>query len=220
MTTRPTLSSRLRYAALLALALFGASAWPACAHRSAQASQAAPGAISIPSLTHGQMRVVGDHLGAIRSLADAQFPTDPTFRRLQGFVNLQSFVCFRGAVPGSLTDEDSPFNECAHAYLAAARLLLQHLQTMPGTNREAVNSLVQRMDAQMYENGASFVMCRYSEEPFSTGEVIPPHWALLPFHLPSLATFATPVLLAGTAAAFAWRRRSKAPPRRFGSHAG
>jgi hypothetical protein len=39
--------------------------------------------------------------------------------RIENYVNLQSFACLWGLVPGSLKDEGSPFNECAHAYLAA-----------------------------------------------------------------------------------------------------
>ena len=67
------------------------------------------------------MQVIADNLSAIRDLADRQEPTDLTMRRLQDFVNLQSFACLWGLVPGSLTDERSPFNECAHSYLAALR---------------------------------------------------------------------------------------------------
>ncbi len=42
------------------------------------------------------MAVIADNLSAIRALADAQFPTDPLMRRLQGYVNLQSFACLWG----------------------------------------------------------------------------------------------------------------------------
>ena len=81
------------------------------------------------------MQVIAANLPAIRDLAERQDPTDLTMRRLQDFVNLQEFACLWGMVPGSLTDEASPFNECAHSYLAGARALLMHLRQMPGGDR-------------------------------------------------------------------------------------
>ena len=51
-----------------------------------------------------------------------------TMWRLEDYLSLQSFACLWGLVPGSVTDEASPFNECSHAYLAAARALLLHLR--------------------------------------------------------------------------------------------
>ena len=66
------------------------------------------------SLTHGQMAVIADNLSAIRSLADERTPGDLVMWRLRDYVNLQLFACLWGAVPGSVRDEASPFNECAH----------------------------------------------------------------------------------------------------------
>ncbi len=131
--------------ALLAVAL----AVPASAHRQATGRQAPEGAIAIPSLSHGQMAVIADNRTAILDLAGQQFPTDPTMRRLEAFINLQFFDCMRGIVPGSVEDERSPFNECSHACLAGTRALLMHLQVMPG-DRAAVRSLVAKTNAKCW----------------------------------------------------------------------
>ena len=144
------------------------------------------------------MQVIAANLPAIQDLADRQDPTDLTMRRLRDFVNLQKFACLWGKVPGSLADEASPFNECAHSYLAGARALLLHLHEMPGGNRPAVDALVSRIEVEMLSGGASLILCRYSDEPFNTNEVIWPHWIRIPLHFPSLATFAAVLsLLAG-----------------------
>ena len=144
------------------------------------------------------MQVIADNLWAIRDLADRQEPTDLTMRRLQDFVNLQSFACLWGLVPGSLTDERSPFNECAHSYLAGAQALLLHLRQMPESDRARVEALATRIEIEMLSRQASLVLCRFSGEPFNTNEVIWPHWSEIPFHPPSLMTFAAILsLLAG-----------------------
>lgn len=114
-------------------------------------------------------------------------------------MNLQKFACLWGVVPGSLTGEASPFNECAHSYLAGAQALLLHLQQMPGGNRKAVDALVSKIELEMLSNNASLILWRYSDEPFNTDEVIWPHWNNIPQHLTSLATF--------VAASVAHRRR-------------
>lgn len=158
------------------------------AHRTTPADPKADG-VPIPSLTHGQMAVIADNLSAIRALADAQFPTDPVMRRLQGYVSLQSFACLWGLAPGSLTDEASPFNECAHAYLAGARALLLHLKEMPG-DRRAVDALVGRIEIEMLAHNAALTLCRYSDEPFNSSEILWPHWRDIPRHAPTALAFA------------------------------
>ncbi len=104
---------------ILGIVFFGASSIPAWAHREATGRSAPADSISIPNLSHGQMAVIADNRAAILGLAARQIPTDPTMRRLEGFINLQFFDCMWGMVPGSVEDESSPFNECSHAYLAA-----------------------------------------------------------------------------------------------------
>ncbi len=105
---------------------------PALAHNQAASPAASGAGIAIPSIAHGQMTVFARNRAAILDLAAQQTPTDLTMRRLQSFVNLQFFACVWGLAPGGIDDEDSPFNECSHAYLAATRALLVHLQAMPG----------------------------------------------------------------------------------------
>jgi hypothetical protein len=39
----------------------------------------------------------------------------------------------------------------------------------------------------MLAHDASLMLCRYSDEPFNTGEVIWPHQSAIPFHAPTLA---------------------------------
>jgi hypothetical protein len=181
-------------------AMVVATSSPAWAHREATGRAAPAESISIPNLAHGQMAVIADNRTAILDLAAQQMPTDPTMRRLEAFINLQFFDCFWGLVPGSVEDEGSPFNECSHAYLAATRALLLHLQDMPG-DRTSVRALVAKIENEMLGNNASLVLCRYSDEPFNTAERIPPHWGEIPFHLPSLMTFSGLALLVGGLAA-------------------
>jgi hypothetical protein len=82
------------------------------------------------------MEVIANNMAAILDLANRQIRTDPHLRRLQTFINLQFFACMWGIVPGSLDDEHSPFNECTHAYLAAA------LETIREMDKVAIGRLV------------------------------------------------------------------------------
>jgi hypothetical protein len=186
-------------------AMVAAPPSPAWAHREATGREAPAESISIPTLSHGQMAVIADNRAAILDLAAQQMPTDPTMRRLEAFINLQFFDCFWGLVPGSVEDESSPFNECSHAYLAATRALLLHLQEMPG-DRTKAHALVARIENEMLDNNASLVLCRYSDEPFNTAERIPPHWGEILFHLPTLITFSGLALLIAGLAAAGWAR--------------
>ena len=179
---------------------------PAEAHRLAASNRPPPAGIPISSLTHGQMAVIARNLSAIWALADAQIESDLTLRRLQDYVSLQSFACLWGLVPGSLTDEASPFNECAHAYLAGARALLLHLRDMPRADHAAVSALVGKIEDEMLVNDASLVLCRFSDEAFNTDEIVWPLWRDLLVHPPSLATFTALVLVAGALGGLGVRR--------------
>jgi hypothetical protein len=183
---------------------------PSEAHRISTRSGPAPEGISIPSLTHGQMAVISDNLPAIRALASSRIRFDMTTWRLEDYLNLQSFACLWGVVPRSITDEDSPFNECAHAYLAAGRALLLQLREAPGVDQHAVQALISKIETEMLANDSSLMLCRYSDEPFNTNEVIWPHWGMVPFHPPTLATLgALSALIAGLAI---WLVRRDARP--------
>jgi hypothetical protein len=172
-------------AALIAAALVVLAASPVYAHRISTRSGSPPAGVSIPSLTHGQMAVIRDNLPAIRALASARLGFDLTTWRLEDYLNLQSFACLWGIVPGSITDEESPFNECAHAYLAAERALLLELAQEPAADHKSINPLISKIEVEMLADGASLNLCRYSDEPFNTNEIIWPHWGMAPFHPPT-----------------------------------
>ncbi len=199
MSGRTNKSVRLAAASLVGAVLLFAFAAPAGAH---SVSIGGPtSGIPIPSLTHGQMAVIHDYRGRILDLAARQQRTDLTFRRLMNYGSIQYSYCLWGLVPGSLRDEESPFNECSHAYLSAAQALLVYMQGM-GDQKQAVDALISDIDADMVRNQASFVTCRFSGEPFNTANIISPGWSGIFFHLPSLMTFAllTLMLVAGVLA--------------------
>jgi hypothetical protein len=183
---------------------------PSQAHRISTRSGPPPEGVSIPSLTHGQMAVIRDNLPAIRALASSRVGFDMTTWRLEDYLNLQSFACLWGVVPRSITDENSPFNECAHAYLAAGRALLLQLRASPGVDHNAVEALTSKVEAEMQADGASLNLCRYSDEPFNTNEIIWPHWGMAPFHPPTLAAFGAIFALFAAPAIWLARRDEKA----------
>lgn len=187
-------------------ALAALASLPAEAHRISARGGPPPQGVSIPSLTHGQMAVISDNLSAIRALAAARIGFDMTTWRLEDYLNLQSFVCLWGLVPGSVADERSPFNECAHAYLAAGRALLLRLRAAPGVDHEAVDALIGKIEVEMLANGASLTLCRYSDEPFNTNDIVYPHWSEIPRDPPSAAFVAAALAAIGGAAWAAWPR--------------
>jgi hypothetical protein len=136
------------------------------------------------------MAVIADYRGEILALAARQAKADPTFRRLLTFGDVQYSYCLWGLVPGSLRDENSPFNECSHAYLSAAQALLVHMRSMSG-DKQSAEALISRIDADMVRNKASFVQCQFSGESFNTADVIFPIWRNVPSHAPSLIAFST-----------------------------
>lgn len=171
----------------------------ALAHRSGPVGLAA--GLSIPTLGHGQMAVVANHYAEILDLADRQVFTDERFRRFRNYISLQYAACLWGMVPASLTDEESPFNECSHGYLSGAQALLLHMKTMPGM-RDQANALAERISLEMLAQNAAMVVCRYSDEPFNTADVVSPHWSEVPFHAPSLlALLAAAGIIGGALAA-------------------
>ncbi len=162
---------------------------PASAHHRGLTHEGPVKGLSISALTHGQMAVIAAHRSEILELASEQTPTDPTMRRLQGYIHLQSFACMWGMIPGSVNDESSPFNECSHAYLAGTRALLMHLLTMEG-DRARVRALADKIELEMLQNNAALVLCLYADEPFDTADIVGPHWREIPFHPTSVITLA------------------------------
>jgi hypothetical protein len=197
---------RLLIALVAVLVMLGTA--PGEAHRISTRDGPPLDGIPIPSLTHGQMAVISDNLSGIRELARNRIGSDMTTWRLEDYLNLQSFACLWGVVPGSIADESSPFNECAHAYLAAARALLLHLREAQGVDHDAVEALIGKIEAEMLANGASLTLCRFSDEPFNTNEIVFPRWSEIPSH-PLTAVFAALVLvMIGGGVWGAWPRRS------------
>ncbi|MBA8880427.1 hypothetical protein [Phyllobacterium myrsinacearum] len=173
---------------LLALAacLYVLSTTSGWAHRSSTGTDTS--GISIPSLSHGEMAIIASYRKPILDLAARMTRTDETFRRLVNYTNIQYSYCLWGIVPGSISDEQSPFNECSHAYLAAAKATLVYMRDMPD-NKEAVGALISDLDADLVRNGGSFVMCQYSGDPYNTADIIKPRWGDVPGHLTSLFSF-------------------------------
>lgn len=190
--------------ALLLAVLFVTSA---DAHRQSSGGDGSGAGIPIPNLTHGQMAVIADNMAAILAVADRQTGLDETARRLRAFVDWQYFFCFRGLVPGSLKDEESPFNECSHAYLAGTQALLLELRQTRG-DRAEVRALVDKVGLDMIRNNAALVLCRFSSEAFNTADVVSPRWSEVPAHPPSLATFGGLAFLIGGALWLGLRRRT------------
>jgi len=151
--------------------------------------------VAIPAITHGEMLVVAKYRAQILDLAARQPRTNPTLRRLTGFVSLQHFTCFWGLVPGSLSDETSPFNECSHAYVAGARALLAHMVAMPG-DQSSARALEARIETDIASDPAFSVLCSNSNETFDSGIIIGPDWQIAPAHLPTVLTFFVLVVLA------------------------
>jgi hypothetical protein len=168
--------------------LLFANAVPAGAHGARSGGPTS--GISIPGLSHGQMAVIADYRGEILALAKRQAKTDPTFRRLLTFGDVQYSYCMWGLVPGSLRDEESPFNECSHAYLSAAQALLVHMRDI-SDDKQPTEALISRIDADMVRNQASFVQCQFSGETFNTADVVFPSWHHVPSHPASLVSFAS-----------------------------
>lgn len=165
------------------------SSAPVSAHHSQIRHNGGPDGIVIPYITHGQMTVLATYRSDILALADSQVPTTREMRRLQGYINIQYSTCLWGLMPGTITDEASPFNECAHAYLAATRALLLQLQSQVAP-RPAVTRLVAQIEREMLDANASLALCVHSDESFNTSDVIQPAWADVPGHMSSLLALA------------------------------
>lgn len=167
--------------------------------------------IAIPAITHGEMPVVAKYRAEILDRAARQPRTDPTLRRLAGFVSLQHFACFWGLVPGSLADEASPFNECSHADVAGARALLAHMAAIPGDQSPAT-ALEARIETELASDPGASAVCSNSTESFDSGIIIGPDCQLAPAHLPTVLTFFALAALA--AAGILYLRSAFAPPLR------
>lgn len=169
------------------------SGWPVsvAAHGGSSGSQAG---IPIPSLTHGEMAVIAPYYGRIISIAESVSDTDETFRRLLNFAQIQRAYCLWGLMPGSVSDEESPFNECSHAYLAAAKAVLLQMRVMK-VEKASVDDLVSDIDTELVRNSLSLILCKFSGESFNTADLIRPRLADIVIHRKSLAVILSAGLL-------------------------
>jgi hypothetical protein len=198
----------LRLVIALALSLaFSAVAGTALAHGGSAGGPTS--GISIPSLSHGEMSVIAAYRGEILDLADDAIDTSEPFRRVLNYAQIEYSYCLWGTVPQSISDENSPFNECSHAYLAAAKFVLLQMRSMPGEAARA-GDIVSRIDAELVQRQLSLILCRFSSESFNTADIIRPDWSAVPLHPASMAslTAAALVLAAGI-----WGLRRISEPR-------
>ncbi|MDE1994690.1 MAG: hypothetical protein KGI75_19455 [Rhizobiaceae bacterium] len=177
-----TITGQVFRVAVVCLALFAGVA-------TAQAHSFRPSGsnagIPIPSIGHGEMAIIASHQRNIMNLALSALDTNEEFRRVLNFSQLQNTVCMWGVMPGSISDETSPFNECSHAYLAAVKMVLLQMRTMPAEAKRA-EQLVSQIDEEMVLNGMALISCQFSAETFNSADVISPNWLDIPAHGPSV----------------------------------
>lgn len=143
--------------------------------------------IAIAEISHGEMIMMAEYRDRIIDLASTATDTNEPFRRVLNYAQIQYAYCFWGKMPGGVTDEASPFNECSHAYLAATKAALLQMREMP---REAVaaGEIVSLIDAGMVLRGLALITCEFSGEAFDTADVVRPRWSDVPTHAASMAT--------------------------------
>lgn len=182
------------------VALAGSSAFAASAMAHGAPSSGSRAGLSIPSISHGEMAILSAYSGRIVALAQAAEDTNEPFRRVLNYSQIEHAACMWGLMPGSVTDEASPFNECSHAYLAAVKLVLFDMRSMSAEAARA-NDLVSAIDKDMVLGGMALIVCEFSNETFNTADYVFPNWLDVPFHAPSaLAGLGT--VMAGLAAAW------------------
>ena len=166
-----------------------------------------PPGIAIAEITHGQMPVIARHSGAILAIANHHPGRSEEFQRVLNYAKLQRTWCLWGAVPGSITDEASPFNACSHAYLAATRDLLLRMKDDP-RNLDAAE-LSRRIDIEMLVASTALELCGFSLSPFDTANIVRPVWSQIAQHRPSLLAFAAlagvTLLVSALAGRWLWR---------------
>lgn len=164
--------------------------------------------IAIASITHGEMAVLDGHRRAILARAARQPQADEPFRRVLNYARIQYAFCLWGLAPGSIADEASPFNECAHAYLAAASDLLARMRAAPDVDA-ADRALGERVDRDLLLAGV-LAVCAYSADAFNTADVIRPRWGDIAAHPPTAAALGGLAAAAtGAALALAWPRLTR-----------
>ena len=147
----------------------------------ASAHSGAPGGgdrtgLPIPPVSHGEMALIDERLDEIVALAKRQGESDGPVRRLYNHYGVQFAYCLWGLAPGGVTREDSPFNPCAHAYLAAAKQLLVVMSREPGSAAPA-QKILARLEARRRITPEAGEICSSSGEAFNTAAVVRPRLA-------------------------------------------
>lgn len=173
--------------AVLILSILCLGAVDACAHRGDRPRDLS--GIPITSISHGEMAIIDRHRAEIFALADRVRGASPEFLTLVRYGEIQYADCLWGLVPASISDEESPFNECSHAYLAAAKEVLLKMKDMPGVEK-AAGEIISRISYEAAQEGAAFIGCVYSGDVFNTADRVRPQWHDVPFHPPTLLTLA------------------------------
>lgn len=171
---------------LLFLILMACSAFCADAMAHSRSAGGNHSGIPVPEISHGEMAVIAEYRGRIIDLASRATDTNEPFRRVLNYAQIQYSYCLWGRMPGSVTDEESPFNECAHAYLAATKAVLVAMRDMP-REMAAASQIISDADEDMVRRGLSLITCRFSGEAFNTADIIRPRWSEVPMHTASMA---------------------------------
>lgn len=158
-----------------AMALLVPIAMPAAALAHSGGASGGTG-LPIAAISHGEMMLVDERLPEIVALAKAQMASDGPVRRLLNYYNVQRAYCLWGLAPGGVSREDSPFNLCAHAYLAAAKEMLLAMSREPAS-RAAALGIIARLEDRRQALPDAWAICSSSNEGFDTSSVIRPVFA-------------------------------------------
>jgi hypothetical protein len=170
--------------------------------------------IPVAEISHGEMIMMAQHRDRIIDLASSATDTNEPFRRVLNYAQIQYAYCFWGKMPGGVTDETSPFNECSHAYLAATKAVLLQMREMP-REAAAAGEIVSSIDEGMVVRGLALITCAFSGEAFNTADVIRPRWRDVATHAASMAALtAIGALLGFGLFGLRWAIRRAAPPPR------
>lgn len=149
---------------------------------------------AVPSIDHGAMATIDGFRGPILDLAATVEAPDAELAALLLHNGTQRANCLWLLVPGSVTDEASPLNLCAHAETAGLKAIVQKLRTME-TTRDAAGALVSEIDHAMVLRGTSFALCEYSGAVFNTASQVQPDLAAVPGYLLEKFMFELAVIL-------------------------
>ena len=176
----------MKLACLIPLMLF-LSVAQTSAHRAGGPRDAS--GIPITAISHGEMAIIQRHQSDIFALAEQSRAVDHDFLTIVRYGRLQYADCLWGLVPTSISDEASPFNECSHAYLAAAKEVLLRMRAMPDVASRA-GEIASRVSYEAALEGAAFIGCVYSGEGFNTADLVRPQWHDVPLHVPTMLALA------------------------------